>query len=80
MNGGPKKPHYEPRTLPQKLGYLVEECGETQAAIGKTIRWGLESFNPEVPEEERETNRDWILRELNDLEVAIKYVRDELTR
>ena len=41
------KPQYRPITLGQKLGYLVEECGEVLAAVGKTQRWGLESFNPE---------------------------------
>lgn len=65
---------YEPKTVQQKLGLLVEECGEVQAAVGKTFRWGLESFNPE-PGASRETNRKWILREINDLEGAIARVR-----
>ena len=30
-------PRYEPKTLKQKLGYLVEEAGEVLAAAGK--RW-----------------------------------------
>lgn len=72
------KPQYEPKTINQKLGYLVEECGEVQAAVGKTIRWGLESTNPELPPEEQETNRDWVLRELDDLERAIRYAREAL--
>lgn len=71
------KPEYEPRTVQGKLGYLVEECGEVQAAIGKTFRWGLESFNPEAGAS-RETNRKWILREINDLEGAIARVRAAL--
>ena len=70
---------YMPKTLKQKLGYLVEEAGEVQAAVGKTIRWGLFSYNPELPEEQRETNRDWILRELKDLERAVKWAREGLT-
>lgn len=65
------KPEYEPKTQLQILGYLVEECGETMAAVGKSLRWGLESTNPELPESERETNRDWILRELADLKRAV---------
>ena len=69
------KPQYEPKTLPQALGYLVEESGEVMAAVGKTVRWGLESTNPELPPEQRETNRDWILRELVDLEGAITRAR-----
>ena len=71
------KPQYMPKTLEQKLGYLVEECGEVLAAVGKTQRWGLYSFNPE-PGASRETNREWILRELDDLENAIKIVRAEI--
>jgi hypothetical protein len=43
------KPQYKPRTTNQKLGYLVEECGEVLAAVGKAQRWGLENFNPETP-------------------------------
>jgi NTP pyrophosphatase (non-canonical NTP hydrolase) len=74
------KPQYEPTTLSQKLGYLVEECGEVLAAVGKTLRWGPQSFNPELPESERETNREWILRELLDLQGAIVRVQKALTR
>jgi NTP pyrophosphatase (non-canonical NTP hydrolase) len=74
------KKQYMPITDLQKLGYLVEECGEVMAAVGKTIRWGLDSSNPELPEQERETNRDWILRELKDLKDAIKITEEELER
>ena len=74
------KKQYMPITELQKLGYLVEECGEVMAAVGKTIRWGLDSSNPELPEQERETNRDWILREVSDLKDAIKIVEEELGR
>ncbi len=72
------KPQYEPKTMQQILGYLVEECGEVQAATGKTIRWGLDSSNPELPVEKRETNARWILRELDDLERAVVYARSAL--
>jgi NTP pyrophosphatase (non-canonical NTP hydrolase) len=74
------KKQYMPITELQKLGYLVEECGEVMAAVGKTIRWGLDSSNPELPEQERETNKDWIIRELSDLKDAIKIVEEELGR
>ena len=50
------KPEYMPRTLNQKLGYLVEECGEVLAAVGKTQRWDLDSVNPELPKHQRRTN------------------------
>ena len=69
------KPEYEPTTVAETLGYLVEECGEVLAAVGKTQRWGLDSVNPELPPAEQETNRDWILRELRDLAGAIHRVR-----
>lgn len=72
------KERYRPETTDQKLGYLTEECGEVLAAVGKARRWGLESVNPELPPEQQETNRDWILRELNDLELAIMLVRQDL--
>lgn len=65
---------YEPRTPNQALGYLVEEAGEVLAAAGKSIRWGLDSYNPEIPLNERETNRDWLFRELQDLKAAIERV------
>ena len=72
------KPEYKPVTELQKLGYLVEECGEVMQAVGKSIRWGLDNYNPELPEEERETNRAWILRELEDLKLAIGIVKKEI--
>lgn len=72
------KPGYEPKTEKQKLGYLVEECGEVLAAAGKTLRWGLGSYNPELPRHERETNAEWLRRELADLRRAIVYVEEML--
>lgn len=62
------KPGYEPETLDQKMGHLVEECGEVLAAAGKSLRCGLGGGNPELPEDEREENVDWLLRELQDLQ------------
>ena len=70
---------YKPRGFKQKFGYLVEELGELQSALGKSMRWGLDSYNPELPEEDRETNREWILRELADVRRAIKLVTEVLT-
>ena len=72
------KPEYAPKTTEEKLGYLVEECGEVLAAIGKSQRWGLDAVNPELPEDLQEENRAWILRELRDLTRAIRYVREAL--
>lgn len=72
------KPEYEPKNEGQALGYLVEECGEVLAAVGKSQRWGLESVNPENGDPE--TNREWILRELKDLSGAIRRARKFLSR
>lgn len=58
-------------------GKLVEELGELQAAIGKTMRWGRESFNPELPVEQQETNANWIEREIDDVLGAIENYRQE---
>ena len=62
---------YEAKTQVQKIGHFVEESGECLAAIGKAIRWGVDSYNPELAPEQRETNRQWFLREVSDLEVAL---------
>lgn len=77
-NWAKMKPEYKPKTIEQKLGYLIEKCGEVLAATGKTIRWGLNSVNPELPPKEAETNREWIIRELKDLKRAIKFVEESI--
>lgn len=69
------KPQYEPKTREQIYGYLVEECGEVLHAVGKTLRWGEMSVNPELPAGQRETNILWLKRELVDLDGAIHRVR-----
>lgn len=74
------KEQYVPRTRQAKLGYLIEECGESISAAGKLLRWGPDSINPELsPGDELygETNREWLLRELIDVERAIKFIREE---
>ena len=71
------KPEYFPKTVDTKLSYLVEECGEVLAAVGKAKRFGLESRNPELGSDS-ETNRPWILRELADLQYAVLTVFDAL--
>lgn len=60
----------------KKMGYLVEECGEVLQASGKILRWGLDSVNPELPPEQQETNRAWLLRELQDLKYAVQLVEN----
>lgn len=72
------KPEYIPTTPVDKLGYLVEECGEVLAAAGKTLRFGFDSCNPELPPEDRETNAVWLTRELHDLKRAIVLIEELL--
>jgi len=74
------KKRYYPITDKEKLGYLVEECGEVIAAIGKSIRWGFKSFNPELPVAQQETNREWVKRELIDLKLAISLVEERIDK
>lgn len=77
------KKEYEPKTTEQKLAYLVEECGEVMAAVGKTLRWGLDSVDPTENAKldvfgAKERNRTWILREMQDLKQAIEIVENEI--
>ena len=76
MNPGDR---YYPQTLTAKLGYVAEECGEVLAAVGKTIRWGVDSVNPELPLLKQESNRAWVLRELQDLKNAIAILEEALS-
>jgi len=62
------------------LGHLIEECGEVLAAAGKTVRFGLNSVNPELPPAQQETNADWLIRELDDLEDTIARLRVSMGR
>jgi hypothetical protein len=61
------------------IGKTVEELGELQAALGKTLRWGWLSYNPELPEAERETNRDWVKREMQDVRDALDNLDREMS-
>jgi hypothetical protein len=60
------------------LAQLAEEAGEVVAAVGKTLRFGLDSDNPELPDGIREKNRVWLKRELEDLKKAIAKVEEFL--
>lgn len=62
----------------KKLSHFVEECGECIAAAGKVQRWGLDSVNPLLPPEQQETNRDWLIRELDDLHEAMERLLIEI--
>jgi NTP pyrophosphatase (non-canonical NTP hydrolase) len=53
----------------ERLFLLLEEMGEAQQAIGKVLRHGYESSNPDqlVPLD----NRYWLARELGDVRAAM---------
>jgi hypothetical protein len=69
-------PSFKDRGRP--IGRFIEECGEALAAAGKSVRFGLECVNPLLPEDQQETNREWLTRELKDLKSAIKALETEL--
>jgi len=76
---------YEPKTTAEKLGWVIEECGELLAAVGKTQRHGLDSWDPtdgakRTATGDRELNVDWVLREMLDVEKAIRLARTAIIR
>ena len=72
----------DPRFLPKdKAGRAwraVEEAGEFIAAMGKAGRFGMSSYNPLVPPDQRETNAEWAKRELVDLLDALNDLEPDL--
>ena len=62
----------------KKLSHAIEEAGEFLAAAGKTQRWGRDNYNPYLPENERETNEQWLLRELDDTVLTLLRLKEEI--
>jgi len=60
------------------LGMFIEECGEALAAAGKIVRYGWDSVNPLLPLKQQETNREWLIREVADLEFAIHRLKTQM--
>lgn len=71
-------PKYMRPGLDFAVGKAIEECGEVCAALGKTLRWGWNSYNPELPPKDRETNADWVRREIADLRGALDNLEREM--
>lgn len=71
-------PKYMRPGLDFAVGKATEEAGEFIAAIGKTLRWGWSSVNPELPPEEQERNKDWVRREMADLREALDNLEREM--
>jgi hypothetical protein len=61
---------YRSESVDQALAHLVEELGEATAAAGKSLRFGLESVNPELSAQDQEANLAWLEREMNDVAAA----------
>jgi len=55
----------------ERLAMLMEECAEVQQTIGKILRHGFESPNPDDPK--KTTNRVLLERELGDLSFAVNF-------
>ena len=62
----------------KQLSHFIEECGEALAAAGKTQRWGPAGVNPELPPKEQESNLQWLMREMDDVEEAIGRLRETI--
>jgi hypothetical protein len=60
------------------VGKAIEEMGECIAALGKTLRWGWHSGNPELPPEQQERNADWVRREIADVRGALDNLEKEM--
>jgi hypothetical protein len=50
----------------ERLALLAEECGEVIQVVGKILRHGFDSTHPEGGR----TNRQWLEKELGDVEFA----------
>lgn len=73
--------------LIEELGELQAAIGDLQASLGKGLRWGWESANPDLPMAERETNVAWtrramepVRRELNDVLGSMTNLEKELDK
>ena len=73
-------PKYMRPGLPFAVGKTVEELGELGAALGKTIRWGWDSVNPDLPPHQQETNLVWVRREIEDVRGALDNLERELAK
>jgi len=54
----------------ERLAIIMEEMAEAQQVIGKILRHGYGSRHPDQPN--GPTNRDMLMKELADVQVAIK--------
>ena len=71
-------PKYMRPGLDFAVGKAVEEMGELQAALGKVLRWGWNSVNPELPRDQQEPNATWVRREIADVRGALDNLEKEM--
>lgn len=73
-------PKYMRPGLDFARGKAIEELGELQAALGKSLRWGWHSVNPELLPPDQETNVAWVRREMDDVRGALDNLERELDK
>ena len=61
-------------------GKAIEEIGELAAALGKSLRWGWLSSNPELPPAKRVTNLVWVREEMQDVRDALDNLEQEIEK
>lgn len=61
-------------------GKAIEELGELQAALGKSLRWGWTSVNPELPSTKQVPNIEWVRAEMQDVRDALDNLERELEK
>ena len=71
-------PKYMKPGLDFAVGKAIEEAGELIAALGKTLRWGWFSVNPELPRSKQESNESWVRREIADVRGALDNLEHEM--
>ena len=69
---------YRSQSVEQAVAHLIEELAEATQAAAKSLRFGLTSGNPELPEAEQETNLVWLRREMIDVVGAYRALSDLL--
>lgn len=62
-------------TFQLQLGLLIEAGGRVQTAVGKVFHWGLGATDVVTGE----SNRDCLLRDLDDLKAAAKRIEAALS-
>jgi hypothetical protein len=55
----------------ERLALLMEEMGEAIQMVGKILRHGYESFDPNIPRHQTMTNRQYLELELGDVRQAM---------